>query len=648
MNTRWYKHPRTILLIIAATVTAFTLIAEIGFGLPEMWAIILYSIAIVVGGIYPARSAWVELRNGSLSINTLLIAAVIGAIYLGLWEEAAELVVIFSLGELMESYASDKARNAIRALVELAPSEATVIRNGRQMRILTEQVEIRDIVLVRPGEKIPVDGVVTKGSTTVDQASITGESIPVSKQLGDEVFASTLNGRGALEIEVTKLAQDTTLAQIIKLVEGAQMKKGKGQRFSEKFGAIYTPAMFVLAIIVAIVPPLFFGQPFDEWLYRALVVLVVSCACGLVLSVPVAVVTGIGTAARSGVMVKGGIYIESAGSTQVVAFDKTGTLTVGKPSVTDLVTVSDLSNKQLLEIAGALEKQSEHPLADAIMEETLNKKITIPDVEEFDSLTGRGAKGKINGNNYYIGNPRLFNELKVNINKDHVMQIEKLQGQGKTVMLLGTANEVLGMIAVADRPKENAKQAIQSLKEAGVKKVVMLTGDNRLTGEAIGKELGVDEVRAELLPEDKINAVKELQKQYGQVAMVGDGVNDAPALAQADVGIAMGVQGTDVALETADIALMQDNLDQLVYTLKLSKKTVSKIYQNIAISLAIVAFLVVTALIGVMPLTLGLIINEGSALIIIANAMFLRRYQWKKEGIRTKNNASDIPLTNVE
>lgn len=641
---RWYNQPRTIMLIISAIITVFTLISEYAFGLQEIWAIVLYSVAIVVGGIYPARSAWVELRNGSLSINTLLIVGVIGAIYLGLWEEAATLVVIFSLGELMESYASDKARNAIRALVELAPSEATVIRNGSQMRILAEQVEIGDIVLARPGEKIPVDGVVTNGSTTVDQSSITGESIPVSKKLGDEVFASTLNGRGALEIEVTKLAQDTTLSQIIKLVEGAQMKKGKGQRFSEKFGAIYTPAMFILAIIVAIIPPLFFGQPFDEWLYRALVVLVVSCSCGLVLSVPVAVVTGIGTAAKSGVMIKGGTYIESAGSTQVVAFDKTGTLTVGKPSVTDIVTVSDLSNKELLAIAGALEKQSEHPLGEAILEEVLNRKITILDVEEFDSLTGRGAKGMVNGNSYYIGNPRLFNELKVNINKDQVKQIEKLQGQGKTVMLLGSTNDVLGMIAVADRPKENAKKAIQRLKATGVKKIVMLTGDNRLTGEAIGKELGVDEVRAELLPEDKINAVKELQKQYGQVAMVGDGVNDAPALAQADVGIAMGVQGTDVALETADIALMQDNLEQLVYTLKLSKKTVSKIYQNIAISLVIVAFLVVTALIGVMPLTLGLIINEGSALLIIINGMFLRKHKWKKDDELHHNNT---PLTTI-
>ncbi|MZZ00275.1 heavy metal translocating P-type ATPase [Enterococcus faecalis] len=644
----WWKQPRTVLLIISAMITAFTFISELSFGLPETWATALYGMAIVVGGIYPAKSGWNELRGGTLSINTLLIVAVLGAIYLGLLEEAAMLVVIFSLGELMESYAADKARDSIRALVELAPSEATVLRNGSEIRILAEEVEISDIVLVRPGEKIPVDGIVVKGKSTADQSSITGESIPVIKELGNEVFAATLNGSGALEIEVTKLAQDTTLAQIIHLVEEAQMKKGKGQRFSEKFGAVYTPFMFVLAIIMAIVPPLFFNQPFDEWLYRALVVLVVSCSCALVLSVPVAVVTGIGTAARNGVMVKGGIYMESVGSTQVVAFDKTGTLTVGKPSVTDVVTVSNLSNKELLELAGALETRSEHPLAEAILQETSNKKITLPNVEDFDTLTGRGAKGIVNEVTYYIGNPRLFKELNTKITKEQLSKIEKLQGQGKTVMLLGTDDLVLGLIAVADKPKENAKEAIQRLKSAGVKKIVMLTGDNQLTGEAIGRELGVDEIRAELLPEDKIKAITELQKQYGHVAMVGDGVNDAPALAQADVGIAMGVKGTDVALETADIALMQDNLEQLVYMLKLSKKTVSKIRQNIIISLTIVAFLIVTALTGLMSLTTGLILNEGSALIIIANAMFLRRYQWKKEGIRTKNNASDIPLTNVE
>lgn len=629
-KSKWWKQPRTVLLIISGITTVFTLISELFLGLPEIWAVALYGVAIIIGGIYPAKSAWMDLRRRKLSINTLLIVGVIGTIYLGLWEEAAGLVVIFSLGEVLEAYAVNKARDSVRALVELAPREATVLREGREVRILADEVEIGDRVLIRPGEKIPVDGVVVSGTSTADQSTITGESIPVAKISGDEVYASTMNGRGALEIEVTKLAQDTTLSKIIELVANAQGDKGKAQRFSERFGEVYTPIMFVIAVLMVVIPTLFFGQPFDTWLYRALIVLVVSCSCSLVLSVPVAVVTGVGNAARNGVMVKGGSYMETASHIQVVAFDKTGTLTVGKPSVTDIVSVSDLSKEKLLGIAGALEKLSEHPLAEAILQEASKRNINLPGVEEFDTLTGRGAKGSINRTTYYIGSPRLFSELNVKLNQDQLKQIETLQGQGKTVTLLGTADLVLGLIAIADRPKENAKQAIQRLKTTGVKRIVMLTGDNRLTGEAIGRELGVDEVRAELLPEDKITAIKELQKKYGLVAMVGDGVNDAPALAQADVGIAMGIQGTDVALETADIALMQDNLDQLVYLIKLSRKTVAKIHQNIGFSLALVALLIVTALTGVMSLTTGLLLNEGSALVVIANAMVLRKYQMNK------------------
>jgi len=629
-KSKWWKQPRTVLLIISGITTVFTLISELFLGLPEIWAVALYGVAIIIGGIYPAKSAWKKLKRRKLSINTLLIVGFIGTIYLALWEEAAGLVVIFSLGEVLEAYAVNKARDSVRALVELAPREATVLREGREVRILADEVEIGDRVLIRPGEKIPVDGVVVSGTSTADQSTITGESVPVAKISGDEVYASTMNGRGALEIEVTKLAQDTTLSKIIELVANAQGDKGKAQRFSERFGEVYTPIMFVIAVLMVVIPTLFFGQPFDTWLYRALIVLVVSCSCSLVLSVPIAVVTGVGNAARNGVMVKGGSYMETASHIQVVAFDKTGTLTVGKPSVTDIVSVSDLSKEKLLGIAGALEKLSEHPLAEAILQEASKRNINLPGVEEFDTLTGRGAKGSINRTTYYIGSPRLFSELNVKLNQDQLKQIETLQGQGKTVTLLGTADLVLGLIAIADRPKENAKQAIQRLKTTGVKRIVMLTGDNRLTGEAIGRELGVDEVRAELLPEDKITAIKELQKKYGLVAMVGDGVNDAPALAQADVGIAMGIQGTDVALETADIALMQDNLDQLVYLIKLSRKTVAKIHQNIGFSLALVALLIVTALTGVMSLTTGLLLNEGSALVVIANAMVLRKYQMNK------------------
>ena len=435
-KSKWWKQPRTVLLIISGITTVFTLISELFLGLPEIWAVALYGVAIIIGGIYPAKSAWMDLRRRKLSINTLLIVGVIGAIYLGLWEEAAGLVVIFSLGEVLDAYAVNKARDSVRALVELAPREATVLREGREVRILADEVEIGDRVLIRPGEKIPVDGVVVSGTSTADQSTITGESIPVAKISGDEVYASTMNGRGALEIEVTKLAQDTTLSKIIELVANAQGDKGKAQRFSERFGEVYTPIMFVIAVLMVVIPTLFFGQPFDTWLYRALIVLVVSCSCSLVLSVPVAVVTGVGNAARNGVMVKGGSYMETASHIQVVAFDKTGTLTVGKPSVTDIVSVSDLSKEKLLGIAGALEKLSEHPLAEAILQEASKRNINLPGVEEFDTLTGRGAKGSINRTTYYIGSPRLFSELNVKLNQDQLKQIETLQGQGKTVTLL--------------------------------------------------------------------------------------------------------------------------------------------------------------------------------------------------------------------
>lgn len=642
----WWKQPRNVLLAIAGVITILTLIAEwTHLGFPETTVKVFYGIAVIIGGIYPAKSGFAALRHGRLTINTLLIVGAIGAIYLGLWEEAAGLVVIFSLGDVLEAYAVDKARGSIQALVALAPQEATVLKNGVETRVQVEQVKAGNTVVVRPGQKIPVDGVVITGSSSVDQSSITGESIPVEKHVDDEVLASTLNGRGALEIRVTKLAKDTTLAKIIHLVEDAQMNKGTAQRFSEKFGQIYTPFMFVLAILMAVVPPVFFGQPFEAWLYRALVVLVVSCSCSLVLSVPIAIVAGVGNAAKNGVLVKGGVYMESAGQVQVVAFDKTGTLTVGRPTVTDVVSLGGISDEKLLEVAGILEARSEHPLADAILKVTNQKSIALAPVEEFLSLPGRGAKGNIEGITYYVGNPRLFTEIGLSL-APHLSQVERLQSEGKTVILVGSSKMILGMIAVADQPKENAREAVAKLKALGVKKIVMLTGDNQVTGEAVGQQIGVDEVRADLLPEDKIEAVNTLQERYGLVAMVGDGVNDAPALAQADVGVAMGVAGTDVALETADIALMADDLDQLVYMMRISRKTVSTIHQNIAFSISVVVFLVASALLGWMTLTTGLLLNEGSALIIIANGVRLLKPKFGKGAKLDQQHAEVRKLEN--
>ena len=622
-ETVWWKQQKSVFLFIAALITGVTILLEyLHVGLSEDAFNILYGIAIVIGGYYPARDALSALRNFTLNINTLLIFGALGAVSLSLWEEAAGLVVIFSLGEVLEAYAVEKTRGSIRALVALTPKEATVIRNGKEIKLSTDDIQVGDIIIVKPGEKIPVDGVIIAGDSAVDQSSITGESIPVEKTKGSEVYASTINGRGSIEIEVTRLAKDTTLAKIIHLVEEAQTEKGTAQRFSEKFGKYYTPIMFVLAITMATVPPLLFGQPFNEWLYRGLVILVVSCSCSLVLSVPVSIVAGIGNAARSGVLVKGGVYMEQAGRLSVIAFDKTGTLTNGKPEVTDIVPVSGINEKEVLSIAGSLETRSEHPLAEAILRETKNKQLVLSPVEGFEAITGKGAKGKVNDKTYYIGNPRLFESISVELGQFR-SNFERLQGEGKTVICVGDENNVLGLIAVADQPKPEAKEAILGLKKLGIRKIVMLTGDNEGTAKAIASQLGIDEYRAELLPEDKINAVKELQKQYGMVGMVGDGVNDTPALAQADLGIAMGAAGTDVALETADMALMTDRLEQLVYAIRLSRLTVRTIKQNIGFSLAVVAFLVVTALAGWLSLVTGLLLNEGSALVIIANGVRL-------------------------
>ncbi len=628
----WWRQPRAVLLLVAGILTAFTLAAElVHLGLPEGWAKALYGIAVLVGGYYPARSGWASLKNRHITINTLLVVAAVGALFLGLWEEAALLVVIFSLGEVLEAYAVDKARGSIRKLVELAPREAVLLRDGREVRVGTDQIQVGGVVLVRPGEKIPVDGAVIAGASAVDQSPITGESIPVEKRPGAEVYAGTLNGRGALEVRVTRPAQDTTLARIIHLVEDAQNKKGAAQRFSERFGQIYTPLMFAVALVMATMPPLLFAQPFEVWFYRALVVLVVSCSCSLVLSVPVAIVAGVTNAARHGVLVKGGVYMETAGRVQVVALDKTGTTTVGRPEVTDLVPAAGVSDEELLRVAAALEARSEHPLAEAILRAASQRGVEFAPAEGFTAITGRGARGEIGEETYYVGSPQLFTELGPGL-APYQREVGRLQGEGKTVVLVGSQRRLLGTIAVADQPKPGAKRAIERLKAAGMKKTVLLTGDNRVTGEAIGRVLGVDEVRAELLPQDKIEAVRQLQARYGLVTMVGDGINDAPALAQADVGVAMGVAGTDVALETADVALMADDLDQLVYMVEVSRRTLATIHQNIVFSLATVAILVGAALLGWMSLTAGLLLNEGSALVIIANGLMLLRPSLRRRG----------------
>ena len=619
----WKEKPQMLLLFICGILIAVAFLSE-RFGLSHQAVKPIFGLAILIGVYYPAKMGLLALKNLTLNIRLLMVIGATGAIFLGLWEEAALLVFIYSLGDVLEAYAVDKARGAIRALMELAPKGALVRKNNKELILPTEKIDIDDIVIVKPGEKIPIDGKVVAGNSFVDQSTITGESIPVEKKVGDEVFAGTINQRGSLEINVTKKASDTTLARIIHSVEEAQAKKSSYQRFGDKFGRYYTPAMFILGITVAVIPPLFFGGSWQSFIYRGLVVFVVSCSCGLALSVPVSVVSAIAKSARNGILFKGGAYLEAAQALKAIAFDKTGTITIGKPVVTDVVVYGNLSIREILLLAGSIESRSEHPIAEAIVRKAKEEGITLlQNLGDFEAIAGLGVRAKINGNLYFVGSNRFFQEKGISIDQSQ-NEISRFEGEGKTTILLGDEKKLLGVVAVADKLKTEAKEAIKILKDTGIK-LIMLTGDNEKTAKAIANEAGIDEYLAQLLPEEKVEAVKKLREKFGKVAMVGDGINDAPAMAVADVGIAMGAAGTDVAIETGDIVLMSDDLSRIAYALKISKRAVNNIRQNIIASLAIVTFLVPAALFGWLSLVLGLLLNEVSALIVIVNALRLLR-----------------------
>ena len=616
----WWRDLRILSLFACGifTVVAFVL-EKIGIALPST---IVYATAVAVGGYYPARMGLAALRTLTLNIRTLMVSGAIGAIALGLWEEAAILVFIYSLGDALEAYAVDRARGALRALMELMPKEAAVRRNGEELTLPVEEVQLGETIIIRPGEKIPLDGRVLLGSSAVDESPITGEPVPVVKEKEAEVFAGTVNQRGVLEVEVTKISKDTTLARIIHSVEEAQAKKSSFQRFGEVFGKIYTPAMFVLALGVMGIPVLFLGGTWTEWFYRALVVLVVSCSCGIALSIPVAVAAAIGNAARNGILFKGGVHLEGAATIKAVAFDKTGTLTIGRPQVTDVVSVGNHDRNEILGLAASLESRSEHPLGEAIVRKAREEEIPFSPAEAFEALVGLGARGRMNDQEFFIGGMRLFLERNIPIEAIQP-QVSSLEELGKTTILLGNEKEVLAVIAIADQLRFEAKEAIRKLKEIGIRQVVMLTGDNEGTAKAVAREAGVDAYFAGLLPDDKVERIKQLREANGRIAMVGDGINDAPAMAVSDIGIAMGAAGTDIALETADIALMSDDLSKLPVAFSLSRRSVKNIRQNIMISLAVIAFLVPAGLAGWIGMVPGLLINEAGGLAVIVNGLRL-------------------------
>jgi len=609
---------RAITTAISGTFLAAGLIASVA-GAGEVITNLLYAVSIISGGFYAARAGILSLRAFSMDTNLLITIAVIGAIYLGEWVEGAAVIFLFSLGSALEAYTVDRARNSIRGLIELSPTEASVLRESGEERVKVEDVKVGETVVIRPGEKVPLDGVVTSGSSSVDESAITGESVPREKSAGSVVYAGTINQRGSLEVRVTRLVGDDTLSRIIHLVEEAQAQKAPSQQFSERFGRIYTPLVVGLAFILGSYA-LIRGN--SDLFRQSLVLLVVACPCALVISTPVAIVAAIGNAARNGVLVKGGAYLENLSRVTAVAFDKTGTLTTGKLEVTDVIAYEG-SDDEVLRIAASIETRSEHPLAEAVLRKASEKHLELLSLVYFEAIPGLGARGIIDGKVCHIGNQRLLEQKEIAIPDAEV--VSKLRTEGKTLMFVVCEDKVIGIIAASDTVRESSREAIMSLRRFGIRKTIMLTGDNSTTARAVADRLGIDDVEAELLPEDKVNRIRDLVARHKHVAMIGDGINDAPALAAASVGIAMGGAGTHAALETADVALMADDLSMLPYGIKLSRASLRTIKQNIAFSVLVVITLVVMTLAGWLNLTAGIIGHEGSALLVIANGMRLLR-----------------------
>ncbi|KAB7672206.1 heavy metal translocating P-type ATPase [Bacillus sp. B1-b2] len=581
-----------------------------------------YAASIVIGGYSLFLKGLKNLSLLNFDMNTLMTIAIIGAAIIGEWGEGATVVILFAISEALERYSMDKARQSIESLMDIAPKEALIRRGNEEMMIHVDDIQVGDIMIVKPGQKLAMDGTVVKGTSTLNQAAITGESVPVTKTIDDEVFAGTLNEEGLLEVRVTKRVEDTTLSKIIHLVEEAQAERAPSQAFVDKFAKYYTPAIVILAVLIAVIPPLF-GGDWSEWIYQGLAVLVVGCPCALVVSTPVSIVTAIGNAAKNGVLIKGGIHLEETGHLKAIAFDKTGTLTKGVPAVTDVVTFNG-NDEELLKVTAAIEKGSQHPLASAIIRKAEENRLDINEVvvEDFQSITGKGVKARVSNEMYYVGSPNLFQELHGMMDSSIDEQITRMQTEGKTVMVLGTKKEILSLIAVADEIRESSREVIDKLNKFGIE-TVMLTGDNQRTALAIGKQVDVSDIKADLLPEDKLNYIKELRSKHQSVAMVGDGVNDAPALAASTVGVAMGGAGTDTALETADIALMSDDLSKLPYTIKLSRKALTSIKQNISFSLAIKLLALVLVVPGWLTLWIAIFADMGATLLVTLNSLRL-------------------------
>jgi Cd2+/Zn2+-exporting ATPase len=616
----WGRRLLLLRMVVAGlSILAGGILARVGF--PAGLTTPLFAAAMLLGGYATLRQGLRALTRLRFDMNGMMTGAVIGAALLGEWEEGAVVACLYAVSNWLEASTLDRARRSIRALMDLAPKEARVRRNGAELVLSVEAVRVGDRLLVRPGEKLAMDGIVQAGTSAVNQAPLTGESMPVDKRPGDPAYAGSVNGHGALEIEVTRRVEDTTLARIIHLVEEAQAHRAPSQRFVDRFARVYTPAVFGLALGVMLVPAVVWQQAWTPWVYRGLALLIVSCPCALVVSTPVTIVSAIAAAARQGILIKGGASLEELGRLCAIAFDKTGTLTRGVPEVTDVVPLDGGSPGDLLALAAAVEMHSEHPLARAVVRAAEVKGLSIPPSEGFTAIPGMGGHALVQGRTVFVGSPRLFAE--VARGRWDGAAVKRLETQGKTVILVGTAQAAWGILALADPLRPESRQAVADLRSAGLQHVALLTGDNRAVAGRIAEAVGADTVEAEVLPEQKREAILRLRSRYGSLAMVGDGVNDAPALAASSVGIAMGVIGSDVALETADVALMADDLSRLPFLVALGQRAARVIRQNIAFALAIKAVAIAAVFPNWVTLWLAVLGDMGASVLVTLNGMRL-------------------------
>lgn len=614
----YLKNPRVATSAISWLILIIAL--AVGYlGVELKYLIPAYLAGIIVGGFFFAREAVEKVFKKKIGIELLMSIGIVGAAALGEWREALLLVGLYSISEAIESYTTDKTRSAIRALMDLVPKKALVKRNGGEEIVSAEELKIGEVIIVRPGESVATDGLIKKGNASINQAVITGESIPVFKKEGDQVFSGTINEDGVIEIEVSKTFQNNTIAKIIHLVEEAQKEKGRRQQMVEKFSHAFSPIVLGISVGMPFVLP-FFGFSLMDSLVRAVTFVVAASPCAFAVSIPVAFASAMGTSARKGVLIKGGIYLEELADTKIVAFDKTGTLTTGKPKLINIVPLNHYSHEELLKIAGGLASHSTHPLDKAIQEHLKDESIVVPTCENYQSIAGAGIKGVINNETYYLGSPNFFKQL--GHAPESVREFKELSLEGKTVVFIGTGKKLYGLLAIADTPRVEAKETISNLRALGLQNI-MLTGDHKLVGESIGKELGVDAVLAELKPDDKVAKIKELKEKYRHVAMIGDGINDAPALAESPVGLAMGTAGTDAALEAANVAIMGDDLAKIPYAIKLSRFAKKIVFQNLVFSTVLQVVAMVLAIFMLLSVSQILFIDEFGEVLVILNGLRL-------------------------